>query len=102
MVKGSVIVTITRASGAPVKRQTFSIDTFVPRTRIDYPLVMRGKALLPGSYRAAVALRWDGGHSTQATYPFAVTKKNIVQAYGSNGLARLPGAPKESSSSLLP
>lgn len=92
MVKGRGTVTITTAGGAPVKRQDFAIDTFLPRTRIAYPLVMRGKALLPGDYRAKVGLNWSGGHASSVTLPFKVTRKNIAQAYGSKGLAQLPGA----------
>jgi len=92
MVKGRGTVTLTTAAGAPVKRQDFAIDTFVPRTRIAYPLVMRGKALLPGTYRAKVSLRWSGGQSSSTTLPFTVTRKNIEQAYGSKGLAQLPGS----------
>ena len=93
MVKGRGTVVVTTAAGAPVKRQDFAIDTFVPRTRISYPLVMRGKALLPGDYRARVLLTWSGGgHSSSSALPFKVTRKNIAQAYGSKGLAQLPGA----------
>lgn len=92
MVKGRGTVVVTTAAGAPVKRQDFAIDTFVPRTRISYPLVMRGRALLPGDYRARVRLSWSGGNSTTAALPFEVTRKNIAQAYGPKGLAQLPGA----------
>jgi hypothetical protein len=99
MVKGSGVVTITSRSGAAPRRQPFTIDTFLPRTRIAYPVVMRGKALVPGDYRATVELRWDGGHSSRAEFPFTVSRHNIVQAYGSKGLAQLPGGKKSGGSS---
>lgn len=90
MVRGTGSVQITRADGSPVSRQRFPIDTFLPRTRIDYPLVLRGKALVPGSYRAKVSLDWGSGKVTEP-FAFAVSRKNIVQAFGTKGLAQLPG-----------
>lgn len=94
MVKGRGTVVVSGPAGQVIKRQDFAIDTFLPRTRIEYPLVMRGKALVPGNYRAEVLLHWDGGQSSKTRFTFAVTKKNIVQAYGQKGLAQLPGAPR--------
>ena len=89
MVKGSGEVVVRGASGAVVKRQRFAIDTFLPRTRIDYPLVVRGEPLVPGDYRAEVHLRWQGGQESSTTLPFALTRHNIEQAYGSTGLKAL-------------
>jgi hypothetical protein len=93
MVKGSGSVTITAAGGKAVTRQDFAIDTFLPRTRVEYPLVLRGDALVPGGYRAEVMLRWDGGQTSRTELPFSVTRHNVEQAYGSEALAQLPGAP---------
>jgi hypothetical protein len=87
MVKGTGVVEITRG-GDVVARQRFLIDTFLPRTRIDYPVVMRGRALVPGSYRARVTLDWGAGKIAEA-YAFDVSRKNIEQAFGSEGLAQL-------------
>jgi hypothetical protein len=90
MVRGSGTVRIADASGNVVGRQRFIIDAFLPRTRIDYPMVVRGRALLPGAYRATVTLDWGAGKRT-APFRFEVTRKNIKQAFGSKGLAQLPG-----------
>lgn len=90
MVKGRGAVTVTSASGKAVGRQTFMIDTFLPRTRIDYPLVVRGRALLPGDYRATVSLDWGSGEVT-TPFAFSVSRKDIKQAFGSEGVARLDG-----------
>jgi hypothetical protein len=92
MVKGSGTVIVSRAGGEEVARQEFAIDTFLPRTRIDYPLVVRGDALLPADYRAEVLLRWDGDHRSSVALPFSVSRQNIEQAYGSAGVAKLPDA----------
>lgn len=92
MVKGRGTVVVTNAAGQEVKRQDFAIDTFLPRTRIDYPLVLRGDALVPDDYRARVVLRWDGGQSSTDEFAFSLSRRNIEQAYGSEGLAKLPDA----------
>ncbi|MFL5846096.1 MAG: hypothetical protein ACJ762_15515 [Solirubrobacteraceae bacterium] len=100
MVRGTGSVEVLRGDEV-VSRQRFSIDTFLPRTRIDYPLVVRGKALLPGDYRARVTLDWGTGVE-HAELPFALSRKNIEQAFGSEGLAKLPdGAGEKGGSSLL-
>lgn len=90
MVKGRGIVTVTDAGGKVVARQAFAIDTFLPRTRIVYPLVLRGHALLPGDYRTTVALNWDGGGTSSDAFALNVSKGDIEQAYGSEGVAKLP------------
>jgi hypothetical protein len=90
MVKGRGAVQITDKSGKVVGDQRFNIDTFLPRTRIDYPLVVRGKALLPGSYQATVSLDWGSDQLRQA-FPFSVSRKDIKQAFGSEGVAKLDG-----------
>jgi hypothetical protein len=101
MVRGTGNVEILRG-GRAVSRQRFTIDTFLPRTRIDYPLVMRGEALLPGDYQARVVLDWGTG-TERAELPFSLSRKNIEQAFGSEGVAKLPGG-KDSGggSSVLP
>lgn len=92
MVKGRGTVIVSDSAGREVKRQDFAIDTFLPRTRIDYPLVLRGDALVPDEYKARVVLRWDGGQSSSDEFSFSLSRKNIEQVYGSEGLAKLPDA----------
>ena len=88
MVKGHGTVTVTDAGGKTVGQQTFAVDTFLPRTRIDYPLVVRDRVLVPGDYRAIVALDWGSGH-VRAPFSFSVSRKDIKQAFGSKGVAQL-------------
>ncbi|MFL5845104.1 MAG: hypothetical protein ACJ762_10455 [Solirubrobacteraceae bacterium] len=92
MVKGSGQAIVTTASGEVVARQRFAIDTFLPRTRIVYPLVLRGEALLPGDYHTTVDLKWDGGGSSSTELPFSVSRGDIEQAYGAEGVAKLPSS----------
>jgi hypothetical protein len=102
MVKGSGTVIVTGADGQEIKRQDFAIDTFLPRTRIEYPLVLRGDALLPEDYHARVLLHWDGGQSEEAEFAFSLTRKDIEQAYGSEGVAKLPDAAGGGGTSMAP
>lgn len=89
MARGRGTLIVRDEAGAEVQRRSFAIDTFLPRTRIDYPVVVRGRALRPGEYRAEVVLRWTGGQESRDELPFAVSRENIEQAYGSEGLATL-------------
>jgi hypothetical protein len=54
--QGSVV--IAGSSGAVVARRRFQLDTFVPQTAIDYPILLPGQVLPPGSYHATVRLSY--------------------------------------------
>lgn len=51
-------VTIAGADGKQVASQSFKLDTFLPGTAIDYPLLLPKQALAPGGYRATVKLTY--------------------------------------------
>lgn len=89
IVRGTGNVEILQDDGSVFSTQRFTIDTFLPRTRIEYPLVLRGDALVPGDYRARIALDWGEGRTSEEL-PFSVSRKEIEQAFGSEGLAKLP------------
>ena len=71
---------IVDASGERVDTRNFELDTFLPGTAIDYPVLLPGKALEPGEYRA-----------------------NVGVTYGAApiGYRRMPGRMKTISRSLL-
>lgn len=91
MARGRGLV-VVRAEGRELWRQRFAIDTFLPRTRIAYPLVVRDAPLAPGAYRAEVTLEVTGGERSTTVLPFTVTSGDVEQAYGSAGLPNAPGA----------
>lgn len=91
MVRGSGRVRVVDANGEPAGDQRFAIDTFLPGTRIEYPLVVRGKALRPGEYRATVELDWGADRSSEE-FGFTVSERNIEQAFGPEGVATLEDA----------
>jgi hypothetical protein len=51
-------VVVTDPSGAVVATRSFQLDTFVPGTAIDYPVLLPKRALSPGVYQATVELSY--------------------------------------------
>jgi WxL Interacting Protein, peptidoglycan binding domain len=56
MVKPVGSLLVRDAGGHAVARQTLRLDTLVPGTAIDYPVLLPGKVLRPGRYTARVVL----------------------------------------------
>ncbi|HZT91781.1 MAG TPA: DUF916 domain-containing protein [Gaiellaceae bacterium] len=98
-------VSISNGHGA-VERLPFHMDTFLPQTAIDYPLLLR-KALAPGSYTATVRLSFDsaGGRArtTTAVRSFAVSNHDVTQVFTSAAPTKpAPGTTSGSSRSSTP
>ena len=97
-------VVITTASGAVVETLTFSMDTFLPHTAIDYPILLR-RALGAGDYHATVTLTYPsaaGGARTITAHPaFSVSRQDVAQVFTSASPTKPapPGAPASSSGS---
>ncbi len=75
---------VSDASGKQIASQALKLDTFVPGTEIDYPVLLPKQALSPGSYTAKVDLSYaaaaigyrrkaDASQSVSATFSFKVT-----------------------------
>jgi hypothetical protein len=75
---------VTASNGKQVASQAFKLDTFLPGTAIDYPVLLPKQALAPGRYKAAVTLAYGAAaigyrRATGATQtvsrelPFTVT-----------------------------
>ncbi len=56
------------SGGPPVLRLARQLDTFVPRTSIDYPWYLNNQVLAAGCYRAALALDLGAGGRQLASY----------------------------------
>jgi hypothetical protein len=82
LVKGKGSLKVVDDSGRRVQSQTFALDTFVPSTRIDFPVYIRGKALPPGGYRGTVRIDYRG-HSLTRTFPFEISSGQVDQVFGS-------------------
>jgi hypothetical protein len=71
-------------SGEQVASRDLKLDTFVPGTAIDYPVLLPAQALQPGKYTAKVDLSYaaaaigyrhaaGASHATSGNFPFEVT-----------------------------
>lgn len=73
--KPSINVVVKNAAGQTVLNvPTFTLDTFVPQTQINYPLAIAPGALLPGDYFVTVSEMYGSGTPQTmvvATYPIA-------------------------------
>jgi hypothetical protein len=86
MSKPSGTLTIEDAKGNQVLSSRFQLDTFLPRTTIDYPVNVTKKALDVGTYSTRVALSYGagGGHRVvQASPTLRVTPANASQVFTS-------------------
>ncbi len=98
MVKPTGTVTVSDSKGVKLQTLTFRMDTFLPQTAIDYPLLLK-KALPPGDYTAAVSLVAPGasgatGQTVTAQPGFSVSKADVKQVFTSAA----PQAPPPGSS----
>jgi hypothetical protein len=82
LLKGSGSLTVSNPAGRQLKHSSFSLDTFVPRTRIDYPVFVHGTALPSGSYVARITLHYRG-HTISRTFGFKIAAGDLKQVFGS-------------------
>lgn len=82
LTKGEGSLTVTDQQGRELLNRSFTLDTFVPDTEIQYPVEVRGKALPAGHYRAQVTLYY-GAHYQTRVLPLTVSDKELTQAFGS-------------------
>jgi hypothetical protein len=80
MEKPLLTLTLTDAGGQQVAQRTLKLDTFLPRTTIDYPVLLPGQALQPGSYRADVSLVF-AGKLNQRSVPLTVSASQYTQVF---------------------
>jgi hypothetical protein len=81
-------VTVAGANGKTVQRLRYSMDTFLPQTAIDYPLLLH-TALAPGRYTATIELHAQPLHggsakaAVRAARPFMVTSRQVKKVFSS-------------------
>ena len=113
LMKPTGSVKITNTSGVAIQTIPFKMDTFLPHTSIDYPIVLK-KGLPPGNYTANVSLAYTGAsgapQTSSASPPLIVTAENVKQVFTSSkptsvspGITNAlgSGSGKKSSSTLL-
>jgi hypothetical protein len=101
-------VTIRDSKNRVVETLTYTMDTFLPQTSIEYPLLLE-KALRPGDYRASVKVAAPGAtgsadETLNATRSFSVSKQDVTQVFTSSNATQPPTnqAGDASSSSSTP
>ena len=87
LVKPTGTVTVLNKQGAKLQVLTFKMDTFLPQTAIDYPLLLK-KALAPGDYSANVRLAIPGVAGAAAKVVtarqfFSISKQDVQQVFTS-------------------
>jgi hypothetical protein len=97
MLKPSGKLTVRDSTGRQVADESFRLDTFLPQTQINYPLLLPGQALTPGSYRATVTITF-GDKTISRTFPLGVTRDQYRQVFA--GVAPV-GTPNTSGRGLL-
>jgi hypothetical protein len=104
LLKGSGSVLIRAENGEVLKRASFNVDTFVPRTSIAYPFAVPGQALPAGRYQATVAVRYGHHHAVRLTRWFDISDEQIEQVFGSDSHAPAPagGPGPAGSTGILP
>lgn len=80
-------VTIFGSGSKVIERLAFAMDTFLPHTAIDYPVLLK-KALSPGDYRAQIRLVAPGAggagvKTVTANRSFSVSKQDVTQVFTS-------------------
>jgi MYXO-CTERM domain-containing protein len=101
LVKPRGVVTITGSGGRVIESLPFTLDTFLPETAIDYPLLLK-KALGPGDYVAKVLLTVPatGGVATKrftAQPSFSVSNSDVKQVFTSAAPQQPPSVASSSS-----
>lgn len=76
-------LTVYDSAGQQVQRLPMKLDTFLPRTEIQYPVFVEDQALGPGQYRATVQLSYGQGQVTTADERFSISEQQVAQVFGS-------------------
>jgi hypothetical protein len=102
MLKPVGTLLLTDSAGQTVAQRTFQLDTFVPRTEIDYPVLIPGKALAPGAYHANVTLSYSG-KTVEHAQPLAVSQTQYTQVFkGAPALSKPSASGSGGGTSKLP
>jgi hypothetical protein len=95
LAKPSGAVTISNSSGLPIQTLKFQMDTFLPHTSIQYPIVLT-KGLPPGNYTANVSLSYTNAAGVKQTIaaapPLKVSAASVAQVFKSTSPTKVsPG-----------
>ena len=95
MLKPTGVLQVANAQGQVVQDLKLKLDTFLPQTAIDYPVLVEDKALGAGDYQASLVLNYGDNQETRYSGAFAITPKQVEQVFA----ASKPLAPPEATTS---
>lgn len=105
LLKPKGVATVYDASGAVVEALPFRMDTFLPQTAIDYPILLK-KALAAGSYSTSISLdataKGVGAKHFSAKPPLTVSSTDVKQVFTSAAPSQPPTASSGSGGSGPP
>ena len=96
--------TILDSKNRVVETLTYAMDTFLPQTSIEYPLLL-SKALPPGDYTARIRLTSPGASpasadtTVTATRSFSVSNHDVTQVFTSSKPTQVPSSATGATSS---
>jgi hypothetical protein len=83
MLKPKLSLGVYSRTGRRLQTSTSQLDTFLAATAIAYPVLVRGKALGPGTYQALLTVSYGHGRVVKARRQFTVTAAQIAQVFPS-------------------
>jgi hypothetical protein len=96
LLKGAGRIAVDKLGAGAAVSRSFALDTFVPQTRIQYPLYLR-RRLAAGRYRARIEIVYGRQHRVTGTFVFSIAAGQLRKTYGSTAPAGLGGSPSSSS-----
>ena len=91
MVKPFGTLQIADTQGKVLKHFSLKLDTFVPQTAINYPVIVTGQGLAAGTYQATLDLTYGQNQTLHSTTRFTITQKQLTKVFGTNsGKTQLP------------
>ncbi len=90
MVKPQGTLSVTDAQGQEVQHLPLKLDTFLPGSAIQYPVVVQKQALGAGQYHAKVTLTYGTSGVTSYEGDFSITAAQVAQVFPSAEPALAP------------
>jgi len=84
LVKGRGRLAVHDAGGKSVLDQRFALDTFVPRTQVQFPVYIGQRRLAAGRYSGTVTIDYGNSHRLQKSFGFSISAQQLRQTFGSN------------------
>src|SRR3989442_703117 len=75
-------VQVSDVQGHPLRNLSMNLDTFLPRTSIDYSLYIQNEALAVGTYQAVLTLSYGHNHVLRYKTTFTITAQQLQKISG--------------------